>query len=423
MMKKLLSIFLVLVLSISGITASVFADQEARPINPLMFKDIDIDGTDMSDIKLLYVERGESLNIRVEVESYSNVEDVRVKAYIAGYEYDEIEDITSIFDMEKGVRMVKNLRLSIPEDMDVNEDYEIRVKLYNQEYEVQASPIPTLRVKAQRHLLSIQDVIFTPGLNLNVNQPLFVSVRVENLGDKDQDDVKVEVSIPQLGKSGSTYIDELVAIETSDDDVDSDSSDTIYVDTKGAVAGTYDLLVKVTYNRGHDVLTQNYQLVINGASAGSQEVLVSATETSKSVEAGEGIAYKIDIANLGTSLRSFTAEVNGLDQLANYRIDPTPVIVQAGSNGEMFVYVSPNEGVTGQKTFTVTVKEGNNVVKQVNLQLNVTESKSEWGNVLNGLQIGFVVLLIILVILGIVLAVTRMNKKDDDDEPLGETYY
>jgi len=419
MIRKLLSVFLVLVLALSMVSISN-ADDE--PVNPLSIEDIDIDGTDMDDIKYLQVERGERLSIRVEVQSFEDLKDVRIKADIAGYEYDDLEVTSPIFDMTRDRRYVENLILTIPEDINPNEDYKLRIKVYNQEFETQEFPTPTLTIESQRHLLKIMDVMFTPGLTINAGQPLFVTARIENLGGKDEDDVKVEVSIPQLGKSGVTYIDELVAIEESDDDVDSDSSDTIYIDTKGAQAGTYDLIVRVTYNRGHDVLTENYQLVIDGVTAGAQDVLVSAVETSKSVEAEQGIVYEVDIANMGVNARIFTVEINGLDW-GNYRIDPMPVVVQAGSSQKMFVYISPNEDVIGQKAFTVNVKEGNNVVEQLSFQANISESRSEWGNVLTGLEIGFVVLLIILVILGIILAATRMGKKEDNEEPLGETYY
>ena len=422
MMKKLLSVFLVLVIALSGISFAGAAT--AVPLVPFKIVDVDIDGTDMSDVNTLYVERGETLNIRVEVQISSlikdvdyTVDDVRVKADIAGYEYDDIEDTTEMFDMEGGVRYVKNLKLSIPEDIDASEDYKLRVRVYNQDYEIDTSY--ELRVKSQRHLLNIQDVIFTPGLVLNTNQPLFTTVRVENMGDNKEEDVRVEVSVPELGRSGITYIDELVSVE-NDDEETSASSDTIYMDLRGAKSGIYELFVKVEYNRGHDEVTKSYQLVIDGATVASGFIVESA-EKSISSESGQGIVYKIDIANMGSDAKSFTTEVSGLNW-GNYRVDPTPVVVQAGSNGEMFIYVSPNEDVIGQNTFTVNVKEGSNVVKTINFEANISKEKSEWSNVLTGLEIGFVVLLIILVILGIILAVTRMNKKEDE-EPLGESYY
>ena len=437
MIKKIMSIFLVLVLSLTGLVVQDTNAQDA----PFAISDVDIDGNDVNldGTGYLYVNRGESINILVEVTSdnefWENVDNnmdvendkednIRVRAEILGYKYDDIEDKSDEFYIEYDSTDFAKLRLTIPEDMDIDDDkYTLRIKAYNREYEVEQSI--NLKVRAERNLLDIMDVIFTPGLTLEVNQPLFTTVRVENMGYEKEEDIRVEVSIPELGRTGATYIDELAADVKEDDNDDietSESSDSIYMDLRGVQPGKYNLVVKVEYDRGHEVITQNYELVINGASAGTQDVLVSVTETSKSVEVGQGIVYEIDLANMGTNVRSFTADVAGLEW-ANYRVDPTPVIVQAGSNQKMFVYVSPNEDVMGERTFTVNVKEGNNVVKQVNFQANIEEARSEWGNVLTGLEIGFVVLLIILVILGIVLAATRMGRKEDNDEPLGETYY
>lgn len=436
-MKKLLSVFLVLVLSLSVLVLNldkVNAQSAAYEIN-----DVDIDGTNMVQGDTLYVERGDTINVRVEVGSFDlnwprdpqgnllldHVEnDVRIKAEIAGYEYEDIEDVSEMFDVAYGVKYVKHLQLTIPEDIDSSEDYTLKLRAYNQNSEAETMEY-TLRIESQRHLLDIMDVMFTPGLNLNADQPLFTTVRLENIGQKKQEDIKVTVSIPQLGRTGVTYIDELVPVEnTNDDDEEtSESSDAIFLDLRGAQPGTYDLIVKVDYNRGHSQLTKQYQLTINGASVGAQEnLIVDSAEKTKSVEAGEGIVYKISLANLGTNARSFTAEVSGLDW-GSSRVDPTITVVQAGSTQEMFVYISPNADVIGQKTFTVNVKEGNNVVKQISFQANVAEAKGEWDNVLTGLEIGFVVLLIILVILGIVLAATRMGKKGNSEEPLGESYY
>jgi len=63
------------------------------------------------------------------------------------------------------------------------------------------------------------------------------------------------------------------------------------------------------------------------------------------------------------------------------------------------------------------------VIKTLNLEVSSNEGESEWSNVLNGLAIGFLVLLIILVILGIIFAATKMSKKDSGEEALGESYY
>jgi|SRR3989344_2372046 len=410
-MKKVLSailgLFLLGVLAIAA-SASSFG-----------FNDVDINGVNMDANTLLNVERGETITIRAEFSANDDMKDVRLKAEIGGYEYDDIDATSDIFDIESGVTYYKTLKLTMPEDMDASETYTLKLKLYNRNDEV--TQTFDLRVKESRHLLKVQDVVFTPGLNINSNEPLFITVRVENLGDRKEEDVRVSALIPQLGIEQISYIDELSAYEEdSDDDETSQSADALYLNLRNAPAGVYDLIISVSYDRGHESITEDYQLIVGGAQV-SGDFVVSALQSAQSVEMGEGAVYTINVANLGNDVATLTAEVSGLDNFANYRVDPATVNVQAGSEAEMFVYVSPKE--LGQKSFTVKVMQGGNVIKTLNLEVSSNEGESEWSNVLNGLAIGFLVLLIILVILGIIFAATKMSKKDSGEEALGESYY
>ena len=391
------------------------------------FTDVDINGVDMdlgegADNPIVYAERGETVHIRAEVFANDFADDVRLKAEIGGYEYGDIEEISDIFDLDEGVTRVISLNLELPDDMDKDEDYTLRLKLYNGDDSVEEEFV--LQIEAERHSLSIQDVFFTPGLNVESDQPLFATVRVENMGDNKEEDIKVTASIPSLGIEQITYIDELTHDEdgeySNDDDESSASSDALYLNLDGVSSGVYDLIIEVTYNRGHDSVSETYQLVVEGGQQ-SSDLVIGVDQISKTVEFGQGTVYTIKVANLGSNSASLTAQVSGLGSFANYRVDPETVNVNAGSEAEMYVYVSPKE--EGQKSFTIRVLQNNEVVKTFNVDVNTQEPVSEWGNVLNGLAIGFLVLLIILVVLGIIFAATRMSRKDDGEEPLGESYY
>lgn len=425
-MKKL---FGILLLSIFALVLSNSVSAQTFDIT-----DIDIEGMNMQlggDDTIVYVERGDTVNIRVEIEALNDSEDVRVKAWIGGYEYDDIEDVTSMFDLTAGVTAVKYLNLEIPEDIDASDEYTLHIKAYDQNDDVEEEY--TLMIEEQRHLLNIQDVIFSPGLSLDKDTPLFVSVRVKNMGDKKEDDIRVEVAIPALGITQVDYIDELAAHEDDeDDDEDSDSTDMLFLDLSNAEPGTYTLNINVEYNNGYSEVSESYDLTITGAEAGviSEDVIDVANKV-KIIAQGESAVYKVDIANLGSQAKTYSAEVFGLDTWATARVDPSFILVQAGNIGELYVYVSTmGDATTGQHMFTVKVKEGSDVVKEINLEANVTPktvTPSAWSNVIKGLEIGFIVLLIILVILGIIIAITKM--KGTSEETLtsgtgeGQTYY
>ena len=116
-MKKVLSAILGLfLLGVLAIAASASSFE---------FNDVDINGVDMTANTLLYAERGETITIRTEFTSDENVNDVKLRAEIGGYEYEDVEAKTDVFDMEAGVTYYKTLRITLPEDMDASEIYNL----------------------------------------------------------------------------------------------------------------------------------------------------------------------------------------------------------------------------------------------------------------------------------------------------------
>src|SRR3989344_6695699 len=107
MMKKLLSVFLVLVLSFSMV---LMPSVKAQPFGIV---DIDVDGRDVDNLDYLYVDRGDTINIVVEVAAMIDLEDltfwdvagkrvegISVEAEILGYRYDDIDDRSERFYLE-----------------------------------------------------------------------------------------------------------------------------------------------------------------------------------------------------------------------------------------------------------------------------------------------------------------------------------
>ena len=444
-MKKLWNIFLGFLVLISLVLVQNVNAED------LVIDEVEINGFEFDPnltYNSVYVERGESVDIKVMLSALGDnpnetgemIEDIQIEAEVNGYEYGDIEDKTSMFDLMEGVSVMKTLTLEIPDDIDASEDYTIHIRAYNDDVEEEVEF--TLQIEEKRHDLEIIDVLFTPGLTLAQGQDsLFTTVRVENLGDKKEEDIKVTVSAPELGISQSTYIDELTAHEDSDNDdeddneeEDSESSEALYLDLSGKEAGTYKLYVNVEYNNGNDEIENEYTLILGGG-AGEQpsveeESIIEATVSSKSIAQGEGVVYTIDLANLGDSSNVYTVEVTGLDTWATYRVDPSLTTIAASGTGQLYIYVSAKENAAlGSHMFTAKVKENGETVKDINLEANVSEkgkAVGAWDNIITGLEVGFIVLLIILVILGLIIAIGKMGKKEGAEEPVsteGQTYY
>jgi len=430
---KSLSLFAVFLLSLASLVMA--AQSTDYDITNIIVNGINVfDGT---SYKVLYVERGDILDLTVELDGAGDQSDVRVKAWIEGYEYDDIEDKSEMFDVENGTTYSKDLVLEIPDDLDASEseDYTLHISAVDK-YNYDEEEI-TLKVKEARHKLNIQDVIFRSGTSLEAGKTLFASVWVENVGSKDEENIDVKLSIPALGISTRDKIDELVT-EGNDDDED---EDTVSIDLalsipSGTKSGEYDVIVSVEYNKGHSIERNVYELSVEGEAVQVKpdvEAIISIDTTAQTIAPGEGAVYKVMFANLDSESKTFSLEVVGSGTWASSRVDPSFLTVKPGESGEMYVYVSAFEGVpTGKRMFTVRVKSEGDVIKEINLESDVTKSagmsQTTWDQVRKGLEIGFAVLLVILVILGIILAASKFRgeKGITEEEPSageGQTYY
>lgn len=439
-MKNTLKAFIMLVLalvSVSFVTAADFSIDR-----------VDVDGiTVTGSSKLVDVHRGVTVPITVWVSGNNNIStvyDARIEAYISGYEYGEVEVTSDIFAISENGSYKKTLRLKLPSDLESSKVYDLRVVLTARNQEV--SQTFKITVEEDRHLLDVYDVIMNPYNNVQAGQPLFITVRVENMGDNVENSIKVTASIPELGIQASEFIDQLVR------QVDEDQAEHFVTKRDAATTGSlmlmipenakegdYKVNVKLNYNRGHDANAyadelgdeKTYTIHVKGAKAqvavNTVSSLVNVDNTIQSAEAGQGAIYKVSIANLGREAQTFSVEALGVAGWGVTRVDPQNVLVGADKTGEAFVYVSPSENTQeGMKTFSLKVKDqAGNVVAEKALTLNVIGSTSpqegSFGSFKKVLEVGFVALLAILIILGIVLVAKRLGGKEDSVE--GQTYY
>jgi len=377
----------------------------------------------------IVLERGENVPVEVWVSGINTVDGVRVEASLGDYEYGKVEDISDLFEVSANGRHKITLNLEIPEDIDVADFHTLRVEAYDGRYEDRREY--DVEIRESRHKLLVQDVIFRPSNTVEAGRSLRSVIRIENLGNKKEEDIKVTVSIPELGVSGSEIIDELVSEEDDDNDAEtSESTSEILVPIpNNAVAKDYEVQVLVEYNRGHDVVRETKMInVIGGSDQGSDDTIVSVDSNSKEIPKGQEVSYKVMFANLGQDRALYSIEVAGTETWASVRTTPSFVNVEPNQAGELFVYLKANENVpNGQQAFTIKVNEGGKSIKEVNLNANLVDNSASSGVLRYGLEIGFVLLVLVLVILGLVVAFRRMGESKNNDRPLDtteeQTYY
>ena len=418
---KLLGLVFVFLVALVGLSAVAQA------------ADFEIDRVSVDDVTIyeggdaVYVERGQSSTIKVWISGVGNHSsyDTRVRAWVGGYEYDEVKAVSEIFEVEPGVDYRKVLLLDMPDDMKASKDYTLHVEVYDDDNDVEKDYV--LRVQETRHLLEVRDVIFRPGTSVEAGRPFFTTVRVENMGDNKEENIKVTVSIPELGVSARDYIDELAANEDSDsnedneDEEDSMSSDEIYLRVpETAETGDYQVKITVEYDRGHKTVTKTETLHVQGTEddnvPADVKSIISVDSTAQELKPGEEASYKVMIANLAETKQLYAVEVLGTQLWADSRVEPGFITLQPDETGELYVTLKAHKDTKdGHKTFTLRVVAGEAVVKEINVGAEVVDG-SNFENWKLGLEIAFLVLVIVLVVLGLIIVFRKSGNNDDEDE-------
>ncbi len=237
-MRKAKSAFAIMMVLICSVLSAGFA--AAAPV-PVTLERVWIDGNAVSDI--MDFEKGGNIEIKVKLEAHDDAKNVQVEAELKGFEYDDkfkTEDTTHVFDVEEGIEYIKYLALEVPDKME-NDEYQLRITITDRDNDERVYSY-TIKVSSERHSLQIRDVDFTPASGVEAGKSLLTKVRIKNIGQKDEESVKVTVAIPDLGVSASSYIDEIEADDT-------ESSEEMWIRVpECAEAGVYQAVVRVMYD-------------------------------------------------------------------------------------------------------------------------------------------------------------------------------
>ena len=410
----LLTIFLIGLLTICGVASAT-----------ITINDVILDGNHLGNGTNIIsgIDRGDEYRVKVRVTSDENLSDVQIEVYIRGYDHDDrIEDITDVFDMKADVRYSKKLTLTFPKRMD-QDGYQLRVRVEGRDGEIAYNDYD-LEVDTGRHLLTIKDVVFSPEGSVKAGRALLASVRLKNYGEKDEEGIKVKVSVPDLGISASDYIDELESDEST-------TSEEIYLRIPSCSAeGTYDVRVEVTYDDGDEKIIEMSEIrvisdetcEVGGVSDSDQKPTITYDSTIQDVTV-KGAIYTLTISNPTNSARTVTIGVNGVDVFGSVRVSPSNVIVLgAGETKTVYLYITADKSAkAGQYSFSVSVSGLGTTTQEIPLTANVIESVN-FSNIKKALEVGLVVLVAILVVLGLIIGFTKLKREEETEEE-GKTYY
>ena len=148
-------------------------------------------------------DRGQSLGGYVEMSSKTDLKDVQVKMSFSGNNNDKIETKTGLFDMDKDTTHVKRLSLTLPEEMDLGK-YHMRFQITDKNSLSKTCYVP-YHITAQRNLVTIKDNVVQQSTAVDAGGFLQVKSLVKNIGQKEQDWMKVTLEVASLGISDSSY--------------------------------------------------------------------------------------------------------------------------------------------------------------------------------------------------------------------------
>lgn len=352
---------------------------------------------------------GENVKVTIFFQAAENDTDVIVEVELEGDKVD-VKEITSPFDVEKGVKYRKDIWLKVPYELkdQVSDDLALNIEIDGKEYKTVFQAVP-VRVQRPSYNAVIKSV--TVDNRISAGETLPVDMVIKNLGYNDLDDLYVTARISALGVEKTAYFGDLVALEDCDDDCDKDDtvSGRLYLKVPyEAAEGTY--TVEVEVRNDDTVSTETTQVFVE---KGLSETVI-ATATSKTVRVGQDAEYSILLVNPSNQLKVYRVITEASDDLST-NADETVVAVPAGSSRT--VKVTANADSEGEYNFAVNVfAEDGNLEDSVSLK-TVVEGRTVTSPIVVLtiiLAIVFLVLLVILIVL--------LGKKPEKEE-FGESYY
>lgn len=393
---------------------------------------IKINGDEFVSGDQLVIERGEAIDIRVKLSAVNDTENIEIVAEILGYEYNDrtgdLYDRARLFDMNAGDTVYEDLELSIPTNAD-RDYYDLRVRIGDRTGPSEES-LFRLRLTGERTKLVIDDITFNPSDQVASGRAFLAQVRVENIGDRDQDDVKVTLSMPQAGVTATDYIDEIRAD-------DSEDSEDLFLRVPNCLAtGTYDVVATISYDDGYetDSYTTQVRVVTDDelcrTNDGEERVLIE-VQPPKAVAAGESVVFPVLVTNAGSRSQTLVLSLQGADEFGSARVTPSSfLVVPAGGRSTAYVEVSVDADATeGMKVLSLQLATADGQqLGSSSVPVTVEKAESSGfgfnGNWQRVLEISLLVLVVVLIVLGIIVAVSRMRDDDERDRGDGaQAYY
>ncbi len=347
---------------------------------------------------------GDNLEMEVKVENDGNedLEDIVVEAILYdatdGKKLDVVK--SDEFDLDEDEDETVEVILEIPSDIDTDNDLIVFVSAYedgNDDDNCAWDKNINLDFKRRKHDVSIDKVRVTPEI-VKAGSNIEVKVDVENVGDRDENDVYIKVRQGVLGIEKKSELFDVDAYEAGDDD---EYTTTIVVKIpEDAQSGDYDLEINV-YDEDDEIYESGEAFVTvtvdgktssSGTSSSSDSggefggsVSLSTEGTPKEVEAGKPISIPVKLTNTADETRTYKITVSNIADWADSTSE-FEAFLTAGQSSTYYVTIHPKKDATeGKHSATINVKSGSSVIATKTLSFTVpAKSATTSGSTITG---------------------------------------
>jgi uncharacterized membrane protein len=248
-----------------------------------------------------------------------------------------------------------------------------------------------------------------------------VTADIWNLGQDDQDDVSVLLSIPQLKLEQSAVIGGVDAFETKklalSFVVPQDAEEKAYT-LELSVRDEDNNVYQNDYN--DDNARYTFPLEVKGASCSLSSKVAITANLESAAKSGSDLVVKTTIANTGSTTRAFTLSATDYDSWATLSsISPETITLAAGESKAVTYTLSINKGASGSQAFNavLTAADGKAIVQPVSVTVEKTSQfnlGSITGNLISGDNwylwgIGALNVILVLVIIFVSIRLLRKN--------------
>lgn len=386
---------------------------------PLRIDKVEVDDTELftDQINRLAIERGQETDVAVVITALEDISDVEVEVFISGFEYNDWERanaITGPKDFEQDVTYKFRFKVPISDEFE-EDNYKLRV-LVTDRYSGELLQNYNLKIDVPRHSLMVDDVVVNPEGSIKAGSALLVSARIENKGEKSEDDVKVTVKIPDLGVSATEYVNEI-------DNDDEEETEEIFVRIpRDAKPGLYDMTVDIFYGEGYfkETVKKTIQVTEGDTYTPAKASIVLGSQL-ESIKQGESAAFTVTITNNAKTSKSYTVAV-AQPEWATIKITPSSTIVlEAEKTQAINIFVEANRNAPlGAQVITAAISSSGETLEQLPMTVNITKAP---GSLLRTIfTVLIIVFIVILAIIGLIIGFNKL-RGGEEEEPKAETYY